>query len=297
MGDPFRILTWNMDCMAASTPQAAHERRRKRLVDLMSTEQPDLILLQETADAVEPELRELGFHVTTRERLTTAIRSSGWALHAAAVQPSTEHRFLAATFRSLTGIVIVTWNVHLPSPVRARHEDAVEAVRALVEDATRLRQQVGIDAFEVVGGDFNLPPYDSHIMRSRANFLKAGRSALWAQNREERTGERHFVNAAWLLLGRADEPLATLFVDRDAHTRHTPDDAPWYQYDQVMLSPSMLRGRRLHCDICTTAGTTDLSTKGNVHRRPSRERGSDHYPLLVTIRDPILAQQTPLSMP
>src|SRR5205085_1290479 len=128
-------------------------------------------------DGVEPLLKKLGFHVAVKERLVTAIRESGWALHAADVQPITQHRLLVATYRSVKDAsLLITWNVHLPSPARAKEKKIQEAVRDLVAHASAHREPLGLDAFEVVGGDFNLPPYNDQIMLSQRDYLRAGRS-------------------------------------------------------------------------------------------------------------------------
>lgn len=247
---------------------------RERLGDM-----PTIVVLQEAPKPAARVLSEHGYQVVSEGEFHTGIRPAGqWIRDATVVSHVSDWGLPCAFANSVTGARVTVYNVHLLSRYRAQ-DVAIEHRAASLRQYVWQQRGSGASGSEVVAGDFNLPPTDRVLLVPMHDGLGANRCSHWIgrNRRGGRLRERGFLNASWSLLGRTQYPLASYYYKNEI-------DGPWYQYDQVLLSPDLLLGNlRADAELIDKIGGISLVTAGR-YREPNKNVGSDHLPVHVRIR-------------
>ena len=129
----------------------------------------------------------------------------------------------------------------------------------------------------VILGDFNMNPYD------RGMNLAAGFNAMMTRKCASPGLRRHidvdyelYYNPMWSLFGDNTEgPAGTVY---DANNQ---GPYGWSMFDQVVINHSIMHLFE-KVEILTHAGPFPLM---NNKGRPNAEQASDHFPILVTLKE------------
>lgn len=271
------ILTWNLGCFKGSGPidnKSAIARRAAWLDKLIvEKKHPTVVLLQEATTEAVNVLQNLGYYTTHAGDCVSGVGDQTWVRDVTVV-PDGWSWGMPVRFVMQGGAKILIANIHLPSRTK-RQEADIELRVSEIRDFLVNQRKIEL-CTEVVAGDFNLVPYNRKMMTRPPEGLGGNRCAKWIGRRFRHPKEyRELLNATWQLEGRIDCPLASYHYDSGT-------DAPWYQYDQVMLSSEFLLSRRIETTLIDSIAGTDL-TKKSRYREPDPSVGSDHLPVLVRL--------------
>jgi hypothetical protein len=279
-----RILQWNMNAPSCaprklnSVPPAVPILRV--LVD--ECKHPDLLLLQEAPPQIDTILRKLDYAVWRRDGLVTAVfPASTWNRERSVAEDYFDRALTVGVRNSrLPKRLLVIWNVHLKSRMGGTQDETIEdRCTRLLREFLRTRENGLGSASEVVGGDFNLQPFSKVLLLPPPSGFGGGRCLQTCLRRLEREGAdlRSFMNTAWPLVGRLRQPCASYFSD------NSNIDAPWYQYDQVLISPDLAQDRAIKTRLIRRTKALSLATNGK-YLQARKASASDHYPVLVTLQ-------------
>jgi hypothetical protein len=287
------VLSWNMRHVESNgrTPQSTRAERAahdQRVIDLLRgllqhfrtlKQVPTIVLLQEAPHpAAGDVLRASGFQVVAQEAFVTgAFPAADWVNDASVVNAPARWGMPAA-FRELTsGLQLSVSNVHLPSRMHAQ-DGAIELAAGYLREDICHQRTTALGRSEVVAGDFNLTPDAGALMHPMPKGLGANRCRRHVGSpRQQDPRWRGFLNASWSLLGKTDYPLASYYY------AGSKLDGPWYQYDQILLSPDLVGNRQISSEILVQIGNDSLITT-NYYSEPDKGVGSDHLPVMVRLR-------------
>lgn len=235
---------------------------------------PTIILLQEATTAASRMLRNLGYDTTHAIDCVTGVRDPSWTRDTTIVSQASLNWGMPVRYVMQGGAKILIANVHLPS--RTRQQDSDVELRATYLREYLMGQRKLAPSAEVVAGDFNLVPYNKKMTTRPPDGLGGHRCVEWIGRKSRRPAEhRELLNATWRLEGRTDYPLASYHYGSGT-------DAPWFQYDQIMLSSELFASRRIEAILIDSIASTDL-TKKTKYREPDPSVGSDHLPVLIRL--------------
>lgn len=274
------ILTWNINCYEGRHPTKDWEpisRSRRLLRQLLEDHHPTIVLLQEATESVLELLLEYKYLACRSSNgCATGVKGDGWVVDASIVTNGTNWG-LPTGYVTATGVQLLVANVHLRS--RASAQDATIEARAhsLREYLCELRRTGKVRA-EVVGGDFNLVPYSRVLLHPNPSGLGATRCRNWVSRRRPNQPQHHraLFNATWMLEGKIEYPLASYYFEGEEES-----DAPWYQYDQIMLSPDVLGD--FATDLIVSSRSIPMYRQ-DACRAADPTVGSDHFPVLTRRR-------------
>jgi hypothetical protein len=126
-------------------------------------------------------------------------------------------------------------------------------------------------------GDFNMNQFDQAMnMAPGLNAMMTTKCIERGSRTLQSIDYRFFYNPMWNLFGdRTPGPSGTYY-----HTNSSQGIYGWNMLDQVLLRKSAVPFFE-KVEILTSTGATDLQTDIG---RPNKERASDHFPLLVTLK-------------
>lgn len=166
--------------------------------------------------------------------------------------------------------------VHCPDIRNYDSESRLSYAHELADEFDFVKQQQSTNKLIAIG-DFNMNPYD------RGMNLPRGLNAMMTKACAQRGIRRHlhkgyelYYNPMWSLFGdKLPGPAGTVY--------DTSNQGPygWSMLDQVILNHSVVD---LFEDvtILTEAGESSLM---NQHGHPDAENASDHFPILLTLRE------------
>ncbi len=167
--------------------------------------------------------------------------------------------------------------VHLLSPLRTDLADRdAEAVN--ISASIRQQELERKHSRTIVIGDLNLNPFDRGVAQATGFHAVMSKRQMTERQRTVQGREYpYFYNPMWGHLGdRTPGPPGTFYYRNSAHLSYD-----WNTFDQVLLRPEVLDLVDEEVAILDHCG--DLSLL-NAAGRPDNTVGSDHLPLLVTLR-------------
>lgn len=174
---------------------------------------------------------------------------------------------------------ILLVSVHLLSK---REMEADEQADFCYELARDIREEEDIVGHRrtLVGGDFNLNPFEVDMIGAVQLHAEATRTVVEArESRKVQGSERFFFyNPMWNFLGDGhNHPGGSYFYEGSR-----PHRISWNVFDQFLLRPALLPCFELsNLEILTNNG--QVSFLQEEHRKPGANGGSDHLPLLLKL--------------
>lgn len=258
------------DSPYAKKARSNPEKRANALTALLNEIKPSIVTLQEAADNVLAKTALLGYSLI-RDSNGLAIlykRDDYYVIENGVIRNRMQVAALNTTALPPLGISII--NLHLPILNRTV-EDRRDFARTILADSDqwRIRHK---QRFEVISGDFNLPPYDEVIV---------GKNRGFCANRDKEhclkhvgTVERGLFNSSWQIFGGQCGALGTYYLDNLPH-------GPWHIPDQVMLDPGLIQRASVKVQVLIKVNGISLTTPRTL--RPEGNTLSDHFPMLVSI--------------
>lgn len=267
-----RILFWNIN----KKPLLEH------LCALATDTQADLIVLCEPPSPARDALDALRTAVSAKFYCPASGDSSGdrfscycrdTTLDASEIHNGNRGSFRRLELRSTS---IVLGLVHGPDPRNNDIEIRSFWANRLARELQFVKEHHRTDRI-VLLGDFNMNPYD------RAMNLAGGLNAMMTKQCVAPGVRIHqdqeydlYYNPMWGLFGDGtDGPAGTV------HDTSNQGPYGWSMFDQVLFASSVVDVYQ-SVEILTEAGAESLLDKKG---RPSRRQGSDHLPLLVTLKE------------
>lgn len=261
----FKIAFWNL------------KRANRFAVDLVRSENPDLLVLAECTDpdGVLAGLRALSprwtrVHDTEPQRVEFFTKSEA---RTELLSQGLRHAILGVHDTPLGSLLIA--GAHFRSRMHA-------AVGRIAGDAAALRSDV-LNAERESGhrrtvliGDFNLNPFDRGL--SSRDYLWGSCDKRLARRlmSSAATQESAFYNPSWSRMG--DEsigPSGTYYTASEHDLDHR-----FHTFDQALIRPSLLDSYEaggLH--VLKSVGTIDLTSANGI----PTSRGPDHLPIILEL--------------
>ena len=272
MGSQRKILQWNMGCGPfASVKATVAISRLQVLRDLLVEQVPSLVALQEAPQPASATLRKAGFSTYGSGGLLLGMRNADWKKGRAILRQT---KILTVEVQLAPQRFLLISDVHLLSRQYSqqlrRDNEALAAVKAI----SNLRvQYVNRMCGEIIVGDFNLTPHDGIMMMDEGFYANRSRTYVETMARKSVLPMKPMYNPAWHIYGRAEEPLGSLYDTN-------PIDGPWLVFDQVLMSADLI-GSTSH-EVIVVTSTTGTGLLSSGVKRPDKETGSDHLPLIST---------------
>lgn len=270
----FTILFWNVNGKNLSAPAAR----------IAAARLADIVLLAEAADplaylnALNADAETGGFFLlSSSSRLTWLARVPDAGLPVVREKTHYSIRRLPALVPVRSELLVI--GVHLPSKRHQPEESKglPEMARRLARAIRRAERDAG-HTNTVVVGDFNMNPFEEGM--ASASGLHGLMTRELAE-REPRTvlGQRYraFYNPMWQAYGRrlGGVPGTCFYSTRQALCYF------WNVFDQVLVRPTLLD--RVGDDAVTIVDNDGTGSMLTPAGRPSRDRYSDHLPLVVRL--------------
>ena len=163
--------------------------------------------------------------------------------------------------------------VHLNSKLHSDHEAFREIlIERIIYDIQTIEQEIGTEN-SIIGGDFNINPYDADCIDARYfHGIPVCSEAERGSRRIAGKNYSMFYNPMWNFLGDFQKPYGTYYYN-DSGTKNTY----WNIFDQVILRPS-LKKRFLKDSLKILTETKTLYLlDDNGH--PNKNI-SDHLPII-----------------
>lgn len=178
-----------------------------------------------------------------------------------------------------------TWNcqrfnlaaAHLMSPSRTELDDR-NAEATIIADCLRHQEASRSNSRTILMGDLNLNPFDRGVAQAAGFQGMMAKSSIVNKVRTVQTRKYpYFYNPMWGNLGdRTPGPPGTFYYRKGSHLGYD-----WHMCDQVLLRPEVLDLADDQVEIVDKC----LDVKLVDHLgRPDRKVGSDHLPVLLTLR-------------
>lgn len=269
---PIKILQWNMAAAPHAKKAKAHPNPVKcatALTELLREHVPTIVVLQETDPAILGlvNLRDYDVQRGPLGLTTLVLRLAYRPVSNSDIRQRVQVVKLDSTRAGESGLLV--FNLHLPVLYKTEF-DRREFARLLLPEMNRLRVG-GSSRLEVIGGDFNLPPYDE-IMVSEFGWF-ANRDLTHTSKKRSSVG-RPIYNASWGIFGGNCGALGTYHGRSLAH-------GPWQIPDQMLLDPRLVENRKVAVAVLTKTSGLDLHTPFGY---PNKLLTSDHFPVLITIQ-------------
>ena len=167
--------------------------------------------------------------------------------------------------------------VHLASPTNMELDDRNSEAK-IIADSVRLQEAERSHSRTILIGDFNLNPFDRGVSEASGfHGVMTKDQAIEGSRTVQFRPYPFFYNPMWGHLGdRTPGPPGTIHYRNSAQLSYD-----WNTFDQVLLRSDVLALAEEEVAVLDRCG--DLSLL-NDKRRPDRQVGSDHLPLLVTLR-------------
>ncbi|AUD04034.1 exonuclease/endonuclease/phosphatase family protein [Spirosoma pollinicola] len=266
------ILQWNMgDSPHATKKRGNYQERAQILTDLLTGHNPTFVTLQE-ADRVVLSYANLRSYELYNgpPGLVTLVTKDKYKTNENLTR-NDRYQLLALDSISRTDKGIKIINLHLP----ALHKSDDQKREFLRKDmpfinAWRTKHE---SLYEILSGDFNLPPYDIVIMEETGVF--ANRDLKHTIKTTSTFGfGRALYNTSWQVFGGTCGALGTYYYKTLPH-------GPWHIPDQILIDPKLIGDALVQVKILTDANGQSLATKKVF--APNRDNSSDHFPVLVSI--------------
>lgn len=157
-----------------------------------------------------------------------------------------------------------------------RHQET--EIQSLVNDLVAFEAKQGHRRTLVIG-DFNVNPFESGMVKAAGFHAMTTRRCVERQTRTVQGREYPlFYNPMWQFFGdQTVGPPGTYFNIRSGeHLSYN-----WNMFDQVLLRPELLPWFQNEVEIITSIGKLSLADEQGF---PDAEVGSDHFPILATLR-------------
>lgn len=166
---------------------------------------------------------------------------------------------------------------HLASPLNM-DQRALDSLAKELADGVRRNEDDRNNDRTILIGDLNLNPFDPGVVETTGfHAVMSKRQALDKSRTVQGRVYPFFYNPMWGGFGdRTPGPPGTFYY-RDS----APLSYDWNTFDQVLLRPSVLEF--MDEEVAVLDRGNDLSLL-NSKGRPDPQVGSDHLPLLVTLR-------------
>ncbi len=167
--------------------------------------------------------------------------------------------------------------LHITSKLRVK--DGSQFIEAMeMADAIRQIEDQHYHRRTIAVGDLNMNPFEDAVISSRGFHAVSTRQRADAGERVVQ-GKSYpfFYNPMWGLFGDTTPGPAGTFYRRVSE--HVGID--WNILDQVLVRPDIVRKFGSDLRILSVVGEQSLVTKRG---RPDRQRGSDHLPILFSIK-------------
>ena len=240
------------------------------LTELLREHEPTLVALQESDPAIlaQANLAAYELYRGPLGLTTLVLRQAYRPVSNQDIRQRVQVVTLDSAIHGEPGLLI--FNVHLPVLYKSEYERR-EFIRRLMPEVNLLRVQ-SQRRFEIMVGDFNLPPYDEAIVGESGMF--ANRDAAHAAKKRGTVG-LPICNVSWSIFGGTCGALGT-------YHSHSPAHGPWQIPDQMLLDP------RLLSDNCVRMQVLTKTTGINLHTPlpfgyPNKTVASDHFPVLATL--------------
>lgn len=238
------ILQWNMgDSVHAKKIRPNSSGRAQILTDLIFDNSPTIILLQEAHRGVlsYANLRQYDLF-DGPSNLVTLINKNKYST---VDSISHEDHFHLLALDSLSkgenGLKII--NLHLPTLYKDEREKQ-EYIRKRMPAINKWRTKHE-PRYEIMGGDFNIPPYDAVLIEETGVF--ANRDIRHASTSTSTFNfGKALYNASWQIFGGACGAPGTYYLNKLPH-------GPWHIPDQIMLDPDLVRQSKISVKVITEA--------------------------------------------
>ncbi len=245
--------------------------RAQILTDLINDNSPTIILLQEAHRGVlsYANLRQYDLF-DGPSNLVTLISKNKYSI---IDNISHENHFhllaLDSLFKDEKGLKII--NLHLPTLHKDEGEKQ-EYIRKRMPAINVWRTKYE-PRFEIMGGDFNIPPYNAALIEETGVF--ANRDIRHASTSTSTFGfGKALYNTSWQIFGGACGALGTYYQNKLPH-------GPWHIPDQIMLDPELVKQSIVSVKVITEANKKSFKSK--IVQGPNKDVASDHFPVLVSV--------------
>lgn len=277
----FSVLQWNMGDSPYVKKKTVKSRldnpedvnrRAKILYELIDTYKPTFVMLQESASSLvalvnhpdyELQRGDLGLNIFVKLNLYKIVENN---LNIRRVQ------MLALDSLELSQKGIKLINIHLPilykNEVQRREE-----VRMLMPLINFWRSKFD-SRFEIVAGDFNLPPYDEIII-TRSGFFSNRDLSHARNNKIEKGFGNALFNVSWSIFSGTCGSLGTYYL-ADSYP-----NGPWHIPDQILIGPELEEDSIIKVKVITSVNS--LSLINDKTFSPNKRVASDHLPVLLNI--------------
>jgi endonuclease/exonuclease/phosphatase family metal-dependent hydrolase len=167
------------------------------------------------------------------------------------------------------------WIVHLPA-LWIGSGDRRALVRDELRGALRAAREEDPHRYELMVGDFNMPPYDESMMWRDGLYASLDYEWVKSKTSSHEVTRRPLFNPSWQVYGRLQPPRGTFYKGGLA-------GGPWRVLDQALMSADLALPDEPQVRIIDRVGELDLCADSNV-RAPKADRGSDHLPLEIQFR-------------
>ena len=167
--------------------------------------------------------------------------------------------------------------VHLASPTNMELDDRNSEAK-IIADSVRKQEAERSHSRTILIGDFNLNPFDRGVSEASGfHGVMTKDQAIEGSRTVQFRPYPFFYNPMWGHLGdRTPGAAGTIYYRESAQLSYD-----WNTFDQVLLRPEVLALAEEEVAVLHRCGDQSfLDDKG----RPDRQVGSDHLPLLVTLR-------------
>ena len=272
---PLKILQWNMAAAPHARKAKPHPSPVKcaaALTELLREHAPTLAVLQETDPAILA-MADLSAYDIQRGPLGLTTLVLRLAYRSVSNRDIRQRVQVVKLDNMLAGAAdLLVFNLHLPVLYKTEF-DRREFARLLLPEMNRLRVETR-PRLEIIAGDFNLPPYDEILVSEFGWF--ANRDLTHTSKKRSTVG-RPIYNASWNIFGGSCGALGTYHGRSLAH-------GPWQIPDQMLLDPRLAENKRVEVEVLTKTSSLELHTPFGY---PNKLLASDHFPVLVTIRDSV----------
>jgi hypothetical protein len=168
--------------------------------------------------------------------------------------------------------------VHLPSEAGYDEVDqTVFSTRVHYEISGVLNKHPSLPV--IIIGDFNMDPFHPGV-RNSEGFHAVMDRRLASQGGRIVQGEHRpfYYNPMWSLMGdMSSGPPGTYF-----YRGSSPDEVFWHTYDQILISPDLVKCLDPDCIHVITEHSQD--TLANRHFCPDSKLHSDHFPIFCELK-------------
>lgn len=266
-----RLLFWNVGRLP----------RNEMIVSICQEHQVDVLVLAEFVDTSPTLASQLTSHGLTQLDPKEERKTRLWCFARSALG----FREVYEDVSGKLSLFEFFWNgerlnlatAHLASQLRVDRSN-LDSLAIEIADAIRQQENTRSNDRTVLIGDLNLNPFDRGLVENKGFHAVMSKSQARDLSRKVH-GRTYpfFYNPMWGYLGdRTPGPPGTFY-----YRESVPVSYDWNTFDQVLLRPSVLE--LLDEEVAVLEKCNDRSLLDH-NGRPDPNVGSDHLPLLVTLR-------------